>query len=161
LTANGKVDRQALPRPAHESAARESAKALPGAARPLTGTEQTLVAIWKELLQVEDVALTDDFFDLGGHSLLAIKVVSRIRDVFGLELQTRTLFENPTIGDLSGILTATQESPGGASHIERRQEAGPCALSFAQERMWFLSQLAPRSPAYNIVDVIPVLGLYD
>ncbi|HEV8701584.1 MAG TPA: amino acid adenylation domain-containing protein [Candidatus Polarisedimenticolia bacterium] len=100
LTANGKVDRQALPIPS-----RENARAFHGMARPLTETEQTLVAIWRELLQVENIAPTDDFFDLGGHSLLAIKAVSRIRDVFGLELQTRTLFENPTINDLSRILT--------------------------------------------------------
>jgi len=103
LAANGKVDRQALPIPS-----RENARALHAAARPLTGTEQSLVAIWKDLLQVETVALTDDFFDLGGHSLLAIKAVSRIRDAFGLELQTRTLFENPTIEDLSRILTESK-----------------------------------------------------
>ena len=100
LTANGKVDRQALPIPS-----REGAQALPAITRPLTETERRLVTIWKELLEVENIALTDDFFDLGGHSLLAIKAVSRIRDAFGVELQTRTLFENPTINDLSRALT--------------------------------------------------------
>src|SRR5438045_8679572 len=96
LTANGKVDRQALPavsferaQPAHELAA------------PLTETEQAIAAIWAELLKVEHIGRQDDFFDLGGDSLLALRAVSRIRDVFGVEIRTRALFERPTLGDLA------------------------------------------------------------
>lgn len=159
LTANGKVDRQALPavsfertQPAHELAA------------PLSETEQAVAAIWAELLKVEHIGRTDDFFDLGGDSLLAIRAVSRIRDVFGVDVQTRTLFENPTIGDIATVLADAKGSAagGGANtpRIARRAEDGPCALSFAQEQLWFLDQLAPGSPVYNIVDVITLGGAY-
>ena len=155
LTPNGKVDRQALPavsfertQPAHQVVA------------PLSETERAVAAIWAELLKVEHIGRTDDFFELGGDSLLAIRAVSRIRDVFGVDAQTRTLFEHPTLGDLSAVLAAAKGSGEDTSRIERRSGDGPCALSFAQEQLWFLDQLAPGSPVYNIVDVVHVSGTY-
>jgi len=108
LTANGKVDRQALPpvsferaQPAHE------------VAPPLTETEQAVAAIWAELLKVEHIGRTDDFFDLGGDSLLAIRALARIRDVFGVDVQTRTLFENSTITSLADALDTLSWSASG------------------------------------------------
>ena len=156
LTANGKVDRHALPavsfeRPAH---AHELTQ-------PLTETEQAIAAIWAELLKVEHVGRQDDFFDLGGDSLMAIRAVSRVRDLFGVDIHTRTLFENPTVGDLSAVLADAKGSGvGDTPGITRRAQDGPCALSFAQQQLWFLDQLAPGSPAYNIVDVIRLSGTY-
>jgi amino acid adenylation domain-containing protein/FkbM family methyltransferase len=101
LTSNGKLDRQSLPnvtsehtRPAHESVA------------PRTETEQALAAIWTELLKVEHIGSDDDFFDLGGHSLLAIKLVSRVRDVFEVDLPLRNLFERPTVAKLAEAIDA-------------------------------------------------------
>src|SRR5438105_14106533 len=104
-TANGKVDRQALPAVSFD-------RAQPGrdVAPPRTETEQAVAAIWAELLKVEHIDRKDDFFDLGGDSLLAIRAVARIRDVFGVDLQTRTLFENPTIGDLTAVLADAKGS---------------------------------------------------
>ena len=109
LTANGKVDRQALPAVSFERTqpAREVAP-------PLTGTERAVAAIWTELLKVETIGRDDDFFDLGGDSLLAIRVVSRIRDAFDVDVQTRTLFENTTIGGLADALDALAWSSAGA-----------------------------------------------
>jgi len=155
LTANGKVDRQALPAVSFD-------RAQPGrdVAPPLTETEQAVATIWAELLKVEHIGRKDDFFDLGGDSLLAIRAVARIRDVFGVDLQTRTLFENPTVGDLAAVLADAKGSRGNAPRIARRTQDGPCALSFAQEQLWFLDQLAPGSPVYNIVDVIGLSGAY-
>jgi acyl carrier protein len=101
LTSNGKVDRHALPPPASD----EPAPA-PAAVRPLTETETTLVAIWTELLNVQNIGVSDDFFDLGGHSLLAIRLVSRIRDVFGVDLHLRSLFERPTVVALAEAVDA-------------------------------------------------------
>jgi len=155
LTANGKVDRQALP-----AVSFERTQPARDVAPPLTETEQAVAAIWAELLKVEQVDRKDDFFDLGGDSLLAIRAVARIRDVFGVDLQTRTLFENPTIGDLTAVLADAKGSRGNAPRIVRRTEDGACALSFAQEQLWFLDQLAPGSPVYNIVDVIGLSGTY-
>src|SRR5437016_9780809 len=109
LTANGKVDRQALPAVSFERTqpAREVAP-------PLTETEQALAAIWAELLKVEHIGRKDHFFELGGDSLLAIRVVSRIRDAFDVDVQTRTLFENTTIGGLADALDALAWSSAGA-----------------------------------------------
>jgi len=156
LTSNGKVDRHALP-----AVSPEALPPAPDVRRPLTETEQALAAIWTDVLKVENVGVDDDFFDLGGHSLLAIKTVSRIRDVFEVDLQTRTLFESPTISALSRVLTEAKGARGDVRRIERRKSGGPCSLSFAQEQLWFLDQLAPGSPVYNIVDVIPIDGKYD
>ncbi|MPZ14326.1 MAG: amino acid adenylation domain-containing protein [Chloroflexi bacterium] len=105
LTANGKIDRQALPNFTYEKTqpADESAS-------PRTETEKALAAIWTEMLKVEDISTSDDFFDLGGHSLLAIKAVSRIRDVFGMNLQSHMVFEYPTIAELAQVLTEANAS---------------------------------------------------
>jgi len=101
LTANGKIDRQGLAtfspgsmQPAHDVVG------------PRTDTEQALAAIWAELLKVEPIGIHDDFFDLGGHSLLAITAVSRIRDVFEVDLPLRNLFERPTIAGLAEVIDA-------------------------------------------------------
>ena len=115
LTSNGKIDRKALPTFSHENipAARDFV-------RPHTEIEKELAAIWTELLQVENIGLNDDFFDLGGHSLMAIKAVSRIRDVFAVDLQTQTLFEYPTIAGLSKVLTEAKSTNGNIQRIEQR-----------------------------------------
>ncbi|HVH67069.1 MAG TPA: amino acid adenylation domain-containing protein [Gemmatimonadales bacterium] len=160
LTANGKVDRHALPAVDAEGLPPAAASVSDGG-RPLTETETALAAIWTELLKVGQVGVDDDFFDLGGHSLLAIKAVSRIRDVFGVDLQTRTLFEHSTLGALATVLDEARGVGEAAQRIARRKQDGPCALSFAQEQLWFLDQLAPGSPVYNIVDVVRLEGQYD
>lgn len=157
LTANGKIDREALPAPSSEE--------LPSvldSLQPCTDTEKALAALWKETLKIENVSIHDDFFDLGGHSLLAIQAVSRIRDRFGVDLPAQTLFEHPTIAELAKLLSQSQsagEEP--AQRIVARRQPGPSPLSFAQQPLWFLHQLNPGSPVYNVVDVIRIEGSYD
>jgi amino acid adenylation domain-containing protein len=99
LTANGKIDRQALAALPIEIAA--SAR---GATAPRTPTEETLTAIWRELLAVESVGIDDDVFDLGAHSLMAMKALTRIRDAFDVNLALRNLFEHPTIAGFAAII---------------------------------------------------------
>jgi acyl carrier protein len=103
LTANGKVDRQALPLP-------EGGRA--GSTRPFVPprnpAEQLMADIWQGVLKIEQVGIYDNFFDLGGHSLLATQVVSRIRTTFQVELPLRTLFETPTIAELVTTLLQYQ-----------------------------------------------------
>jgi amino acid adenylation domain-containing protein/FkbM family methyltransferase len=156
LTANGKLDRNALPMPESKSA-RPVTEFTP----PSTETEKVLAAMWSEMLRVEKVGLNDDFFELGGHSLVAIKIVSRIRDAFEVDLPTQTLFEHPTIASLARVLAESKNAGRGAQHIERRKVTGPSPLSFSQEQLWFLDRLAPGSPVYNVVDVIRFEGQYN
>ena len=99
LTSNGKIDRQALPAFCYENI--QPAHDVVG---PRTETEKALAAIWSELLYVEHIGIHDDFFDLGGQSLVAIKAVSRIRDVFEVDLPLRNLFERPTVAGLAEVI---------------------------------------------------------
>ena len=156
LTQNGKVDRKALPAPSAANALVSGETVA-----PRNETERSLAAIWCELLGLEQVGIHDDFFELGGHSLLVIKAMSRIRDVFEVELPAQALFETSTVAGLAALVL---EAGGGAvevPRIEPRREQGPCALSFAQEQIWFLDRLVPGSPAYHIVDVIALRGPFD
>ncbi|MBW4524588.1 MAG: amino acid adenylation domain-containing protein [Phormidium tanganyikae FI6-MK23] len=107
LTANGKIDRRALPL--------FSEDAIPAIAQSpsrdtTTSTEITLLEIWKDLLRLKQVTIHDNFFELGGHSLLATQMTSRVRDAFGLELPLKNVFEAPTIAQLAPILDTLQNS---------------------------------------------------
>ena len=154
LTANGKVDRKALPAP--DSAAGSTA----AYAEPQTLVQEMLVATWIAVLKVERVGINDNFFVLGGHSLLATQVISRIRESFQLEIPLRAIFESPTIATLSARIEAELKSEHGTSAppiaIVSRDE--PLPLSFAQQRLWFLDQLDPQSVAYNMPAVLRLVG---
>jgi amino acid adenylation domain-containing protein len=96
LTANGKVDRHALPAPEDcDSALRRDFVA------PRSAVEKELAGIWSNLLKVKAVGVNDNFFDLGGHSLLATQLLSRMRKEFEMEIPLRALFERPTVAGLA------------------------------------------------------------
>jgi acyl carrier protein len=103
LTPNGKVDRKALPVPEYTAAADRYVA-------PRTPTEEALAGIWAEVLRLERAGVQESFFDLGGHSLLATRVVSRVREVFGVELPLRAMFEGPTVAEMAGRVDAAQEA---------------------------------------------------
>ncbi|HEX8242563.1 MAG TPA: condensation domain-containing protein, partial [Longimicrobium sp.] len=118
---------------------------------PRTPTEEMLAGIFAEVLRLERVGVTESFFDLGGHSLLATRVVSRIREVFGVELPLRGLFEGPTVAEVAGRVEEMRraELPVLPPVVPVERTAA-LPLSFAQERLWFIDRLQPGSPAYNI-----------
>jgi amino acid adenylation domain-containing protein len=157
LTASGKVDRRALP------ALGPGAGAGEGYVAPRTPAEGVLAAIWAQVLEVEQVGATDDFFALGGHSLLAVRLISRVRAAFGAELPLRALFEAPTVAALAARLAAARTGAWRADTppLGRAARGGLLPLSFAQERLWFLDQLEPASSAYNIAAVHRFRGPLD
>jgi len=158
---NGKVDRKALPAP---EAARPG-----GGTPPRTLGEELLAEIWAEVLGDEaaaagglQIGAHDDFFDLGGHSLLATRVLSRVRVVFGVELPLRSVFEHSTLAELAAAIeTARAEGGAAAPPIEPVVRGGDLPPSFAQERMWFLQRLEPRSFAYNLPVALRFRGALD
>ncbi len=157
LTVNGKVDRKSLPAPSEASATSgHDVKA------PRTDTERKIAAIWCKLLKVEAVGVDVDFFDLGGHSLLAIKALAQMRDVLGVDLPPQTLFEHSTVEALAVLVGGDEPAEERApAPIPRVGGPGPHPASFAQQQLWLLDQLVPDSPAYTIVDVVPLPGAYQ
>src|SRR5579864_624016 len=154
LTANGKVDRKALPEPEWkgvEGGGEESRRA--------SEVEELIGGIWGEVLGVEQVGLGRNFFELGGHSLLATQVMSRVRKVFGVEVGLRALFQEPTV---EGLAVEVERALGRRSAetnvplVKRRDERA--RLSFAQERLWFLDQLEPGSVSYHIPAAVRLKG---
>jgi amino acid adenylation domain-containing protein len=157
LSAHGKVDRRALPAPA------ELHPPLPGFAEPCGDTECEVARAWREVLGIPRVAADADFWALGGHSLLAMQVLSRIRQRLGVELPVRALFDAPTVAELARAVDAAR---GQALHLppaplRASRRADPQPLSFAQQRLWFLHQMEPESPFYNLPFAVRMEGALE
>ncbi|KZN66281.1 non-ribosomal peptide synthetase [Pseudoalteromonas luteoviolacea] len=153
LTANGKVNRQALESMDLNLTSEQSYQA------PRNETETALVAIWGEVLdiEVEKIGVDDSFFELGGHSLLATQVISKIRSQFAIELPLKTLFEQETIAGLGAIILASEKSAAPTiTTIDRETLNGTLPLSYVQERLWFIDQLDPDSAGYNIPGAVTI-----
>jgi amino acid adenylation domain-containing protein len=154
LTTNGKLNRRALPPPpavrsdtGHDYVA------------PRSPAEGRLCAIWAEVLGVTQVGADDDFFAHGGHSLLATQLLSRVRNAFGIGLPLRAIFKHTTPASLAREIACAPRADDDAPRPAPRAAHMP--LSFAQQRLWFLDLLHPRSAAYNIVSALRLDGELD
>jgi amino acid adenylation domain-containing protein len=158
VTPNGKINYSALPRPDQARTEQQGEYVA-----PRTETEQALARIWGHLLGVEQVGTQDNFFDMGGHSLDATQLVSRVREVFQVELQMRTLFENPTISGMAESIDAVKGVAEGlqAPPIKSVPRDGLLPLSFAQQRLWFIYQMKPDSTTYNVPAAVRLKGHLD
>jgi acyl carrier protein len=112
-TANGKIDRKALPAPSAYQA-KESAFFV----APQSPVEESLAGIWCELLGIDRVGVDDDFFVIGGHSLLATQLISRIRTVFDLELSLQDFFKAPSIRKVAEVIEEAIITKTGSSKID-------------------------------------------
>ena len=156
LTANGKIDRQALPVPDFTVVQDRDFVA------PRTPTEQAIADIFATVLGLESVGIHHHFFDLGGHSLLATQVISRLRATFQVELSLRTLFEVPTVAGLDLVIRQELQRSRGEITPDigprPQQENMPLPLSWAQERLWFLEELEGARATYNMIGAARLTG---
>ena len=154
LNANGKIDRQALPKPEDVKGAQKEPVA------PRTPSEEVIAAMWGEVLKRDGIGVEDNFFEIGGHSLLATQIASRLREHFRIPVAVRTLFEAPTIAELARRLDSARREEQGLvpppiMPVERDMAL---PLSFAQERLWVLDQMEPNNPLYNIPRTLRLKG---
>ncbi|HIF6642927.1 TPA: amino acid adenylation domain-containing protein, partial [Serratia marcescens] len=152
LTGNGKLDKRALPVPQVDAYVREAY------APPQGEAENLLAAIWRELLGVERVGRYDHFFELGGHSLMAVRLANRVQQA-GWQLPLQALFASPVLHVLAQTLeVAPAQEPLPILPVARD---GELPLSFAQQRLWFLTQLKGMSETYHIPLALRLHGRLD
>ena len=164
LTAAGKVDRGRLPAVGE---ARERGGV--GKEGALTAEEEIIQGIWRKLLGVEGVGAEENFFDVGGHSLLGTQMAWRMEEVFGIELGLREVFEAGTVREIAELVKRRLEGAEKISLPELRRASATVSdngveewpLSYAQRRLWFLDQLHPGSPLYNIPAAVRLRGKLD
>ncbi|MFE3554062.1 amino acid adenylation domain-containing protein [Streptomyces sp. NPDC059193] len=160
LSPNGKADRRALPAPSAEG--EQEARYV----APRTGTEETLAALWAEVLGVPRVGVHDNFFDLGGNSILAILVVSRTHKALGIQVSPRLLFDAPTVAELAASLVPADGSgPAGGANgadggpaIPVVSRTGDLPMSFGQQRLWFLQDFNEDSTEYHSTAAVRLAG---
>jgi amino acid adenylation domain-containing protein len=153
-TANGKADRKSLPAPDL------SRPELDGAyVAPRDTCEATVAGVWAQVLRLQDIGIYDNFFELGGNSLLATQAVARLRETLGREVPLRALFEEPTIAGLARRLGEMDgASTPGRPPLVRAPASGQRPLSFSQHRLWFVDQLEPGNPLYNLPAALRLNG---
>ncbi|MCW3467114.1 non-ribosomal peptide synthase/polyketide synthase [Chitinophaga nivalis] len=150
LTANGKINRKALPDPDMSVALTADYVA------PRTATEEAVVRIWQQLLDIPRVGIHDEFFKLGGHSLLAMRLVAAIRKELSAEITVKDVFVHRTVAAMAQVITGNANTallP--PLTIQERPEHIP--LSFSQERLWVIDQL-DGSVHYHIPAVLKLTG---
>jgi surfactin family lipopeptide synthetase A len=158
LTSSGKVDLKSLPQPTDRDLARRSKLVL-----PKTQTQRLLAQIWSKILLIKenDISIKDHFFESGGDSLTAIQVISRINKLFSIHLDIHTLFNSPTIEDLSKLVDSTpttNENQNFSIDIPRINDNELTPLSFNQERIWFLTKLHQTTAVYNTAEAWKLSG---
>ncbi|MCE3294293.1 MAG: hypothetical protein K0R65_7 [Crocinitomicaceae bacterium] len=151
LTANGKVDKKALPKP--EGNIQDIYKA------PASEAEQKVARLWKQVLGLEKCSVDSNFFRSGGHSLNATMLISLIRKEFDITIGLKDFFMAPTIEHLAKLL----ESSGQKNSVQLKsiEKADKYPVSSAQQRLYILQQLAPQTIAYNLPVFVKIKGDFD
>nr|WP_225726860.1 non-ribosomal peptide synthetase [Nocardia sp. JCM 34519.1] len=148
VSANGKLDRTALPEPQLASTEYRP---------PRTRNEQVLARLYAELTGADPVGVDDNFFALGGNSLLALRLVNQLRAELGAEISIGAVFDAPKVAELARRLVIGK---GGRPALKPVARPERIPLSFAQRRLWFLHRLEP-SATYNVPAVFRLAGALD
>lgn len=154
-TPSGKVDRRALPAGDTDRATGA------GHLGARDAEEHELLGIWQDVLGLQQISVTDDFFVLGGHSLNATEIVARVRDVIGVEIPLRYFFDHPTIAEAAAWIREHRSSVPILPPLLPGSTNGDSPLSFSQERLWFLQQLDRNATAYNMATAGLIAGPFD
>jgi amino acid adenylation domain-containing protein len=148
LNPSGKIDVKALPAPVLESRVFRA---------PVSPVQEAVVAVFAEVLAVEQVGLDDEFFALGGNSLIATQAAARLGEALNAHVPVRMLFEASTVEALAEQVTSVLGT-GNRPVLSRQPRPERIPLSPAQQRMWFLSRFDPASPAYNMPLAVRLTG---
>jgi nonribosomal peptide synthetase DhbF len=151
LMASGKLDRRALPAPDYGQGGANKRG-------PRNPTEEILCSLFAETLGLPAVDIDSNFFELGSDSLMVARVVSKVRTTFQVELPLAAMFEVTNIAGLAELIAKAQ---GAETTLRRRIRPEQVPLSFAQRRLWFLSQLDAANGAYNIPLTLRLKGVPD
>ena len=150
LTESGKLDRKRLPEPS-------TRKATGMGLKEMSYTEEILAGIWQEILGLETVSVTDNFLELGGHSLIVLQMIGKVRELFGVYLPIRDVLEGRTLARVAADIDKLTAVDTGLSTpplvpTPREENGAPVRLplSFSQQRLWFLDQLSPGAPYFNL-----------
>ncbi|MEC1536488.1 non-ribosomal peptide synthase/polyketide synthase [Bacillus sonorensis] len=153
LTANGKIDRKALPEPAGYVSSATEYEA------PRNAVEEKLVSLWQDVLGIDNIGISHNFFEAGGHSLKAAALAAKMHKELKVEIPLRQIFETPTIKDLAELIKSAKESP--YASIKKADEKEYYTLSSAQRRLYILNQIEGDGIAYNMPFVMKIEGHFD
>ena len=155
LTPNGKLDLAALKRLPAAGDAREP---IP----PRTSTERQVLAIWRDVLHVDDVGVEDDFFDVGGHSLSAMRAAGRLSDAFGVEVGLHAMLDHRTVVSIARLVDESGGPRRAQSRPALRRRAGDSApATLLQRHLWLVNRLVGWSPVLNVVQTVALDGPLD
>lgn len=153
VTSTGKIDRNRLPEPEEVIDLEATYVA------PTNETEKKLAVIWQEILSVEKVGINNNFIELGGHSLLVISIISKVHEVFNVELQLRDVFEHPTVKELSQVIMRSKQMI--FSSIEPMEKKEYYVTTASQKRMFVLNQYEGIETTYNLPGILKIEGKLD
>ncbi|SFK99920.1 non-ribosomal peptide synthetase [Brevibacillus centrosporus] len=155
LTTNGKIDKRLLPPPNSELHTDN------GYSAPRSETEKSIAKIYSQLLQIKKIGINDNFFEIGGNSLVATQLISRIRDLFQVDLLFSKLFNNPTVAKLSNVIDSLKENNKQQAYVPIQRISSPLThvtATLSQQALWFMDQLSPGHSQYNILKVLRLRG---
>ena len=158
LLSSGKVNRKEIPNIEQFNLGNQEDFAL-----PKNPVEETVLEIWKDVLNVEKISVNESFFALGGHSLIATQLISRIKNIFEIDISVQNLFDNPTVSELASVIKKdlSDHKESSTPRLQKRQKPELIPLSLNQERLWFIDKMLGENSIFNLVGIVRLEGKLD